>query len=427
VSTSPRRGRRTVARHGALRSPSAGGQLMRLIGVMMAVVLVAAAGVATFVVTDLVQTATADAVDINNGEAPPDVDQLDDTAINVLIAGLDECDPSWEWAGERCTDPEAAGARNDVTLVMHISPEPRRVTVISFPRDLMVPIPSCTDENGNETGAMSKAQINSSFYYGGLDCTVRTIADLSGLDIQYAASVNWQGVVNITNAIGGVEVCVANGIYDRHTGLDLQPGTHTLSGVPALQFLRTRYGVGGSDLSRISNQQQYMAKLARKLVSDEVLTNWVTLLRLAKVGLENVDPSTSLTDPATIAKVAMAVKNVPFDEINFLQYPVWDDPYDANRVVPNYEDADQLWAALESNQPLFLTGDAGSGVVGGDGATPEPTEPEGGEVVDGGEAEGGEPTPTETPVAPEGSFQLPSTITGSSAAADTCSNGNVRQ
>ena len=51
-------------------------------------------------------------------------------------------------------------------------------------------------------------------------------------------------------------------------------------------------------------------------------------------------------------QIALAVKNVPFDEIVFVQYPVAEDPYDPNRVVPNYEAADQLWAALAANQPL---------------------------------------------------------------------------
>ena len=81
-------------------------------------------------------------------------------------------------------------------------------------------------------------------------------------------------MIEITNAIGGVDVCLANGIKDPYTGIDWPAGNRTIQGVEALQFLRTRHGVGnGGDLGRISNQQQYMSRLARKLVSEEVLTN----------------------------------------------------------------------------------------------------------------------------------------------------------
>src|SRR3546814_4363986 len=70
---------------------------------------------------------------------------------------------------------------------VHISDNPRRVTVVSFPRDLMIPIPSCTREDGSTTSAMSKQQINSAFSYGGLSCVVKTVSELSGQNIPFAA------------------------------------------------------------------------------------------------------------------------------------------------------------------------------------------------------------------------------------------------
>jgi LCP family protein required for cell wall assembly len=268
---------------------------------------------------------------------------------------------------------------------------------------------------------MSKQPLNSTFGYGGLSCAADAVSKLSGQNIQYAASITWGGVIEITNAIGGVDVCVANGIYDPNTGLDLDPGMHTVQGLEALQFLRTRKGVGdGSDLGRISNQQQYMSRLARKLVSEEVLSNPGTLLKLARTAIENIDPSTSLTNPLTLVQIALAIKNVPFDEIVFVQYPTLTDPDNPNHVVPNHDAADALWAALAANQPLQLTGEAGVN----DGVTvieptPEPTEPV---------APTAEPTPgTETPAPTETAIALPPEISGSTAAQETCSNGNVRK
>ena len=293
------------------------------------------------------------------------------------------------------------GELNDVNLLVHISDAPRRVTVISFPRDLMAPVPACTREDGSETSGASKQQINSVFMDGGLNCVAKTVSQLSGMSIPFAAKVNFGGVINITDAIGGVEVCIGNGgIRDFYTGIDWPAGNRTVQGIEALQFLRTRHGLeNGSDLARISNQQQYMSRLARKLVSEEVLTNPATLLKLATVAVDNTTPSKSLTNPLTLVQIALAVKSVPFDEIVFVQYPVLADPADENRVVPDYEAADQLWAALAANQPIQLTSDPN---LGGGVITVEPTP-----------TETTAPDPSATPGAsearpPETAIELPS-------------------
>ncbi|MDF2992802.1 MAG: transcriptional regulator [Microbacterium sp.] len=419
-STTPR-GQRTVARHGRLRTLTPVGQILRAVAVAMAVVFVAGVGVGAYAIYDLSSSFTADAVDLKGQPAvPPDIGELKG-GVNMLLVGTDECEPDFaQLFGDRCTGDDSEGSLNDVNMLVHISDEPRRVTVISFPRDLMVPIPSCTDADGNEISAMSKQQINSAFSYGGLSCVVQTISKLSGLDIPFAAKVSFGGVINITDAIGGVDVCIANGIKDPYTGIDWPAGMRTVQGLDALQFLRTRHGVGdGGDLGRISNQQQYMSRLANKLKSQEVLSNPATLYKLASTALRNVDPSTSLTNPLTLVQIASAVKDVPFNEIVFIQYPTFTDAADPNRVVPDYDAADTLWAALAANQPLQLSGNLsdGDGVVVDDNAQPAPTDT-------------ATPAPTDsaapTPDPSSSAITLPSEIAGQTAAQATCSNGNVR-
>ncbi|SIS02684.1 LCP family protein [Microbacterium sp. RURRCA19A] len=425
-TTTPR-GRRTIARHGRLRSLGPLGQFFRALAVAMAVVLVAGAGVAAYAVYDLSSSFTADAVDLPDQPAvPPDIGELKG-GVNLLMVGTDECEPDFaQYFGDRCSGADSEGNLNDVNMLVHISDEPRRVTVISFPRDLMVPIPSCTDADGNVSSAMSKQQINSAFMYGGLGCVVSTISELSGLQIPFAAKVSFGGVINITDAIGGVDVCIANGIKDQYTGIDWPAGMRTIKGLDALQFLRTRHGVGdGGDLGRISNQQQYMSRLVSKLRSEEVLSNPATLYKLASTTLRNVDPSTSLTNPLTLVQIAMAVKDVPFNEIVFVQYPTYTDPSDPNRVVPDREAADALWSALAANQPIQLSGNLsdGNGVVVDENATPAPAATDAAAPTDA-------PAPTDgatpTPEPSSSVITLPSEIAGQTAAQATCSNGNVR-
>ncbi len=414
-----KRGRHTVARHGELTSPHPLVNVLKIVGVAVIVAVVSGFGVAGYAAYDITASFTDDAVALEGQDpVPPDIGAIEG-GVNLFLAGTDACEPEYAGSfGDRCTGADADAELNDVNMLVHISDAPRRVTVISFPRDLMVPIPACAREDGSQTAAMSKQPINSAYSYGGLSCVVKTVSQLSGQNIPFAAKVTWGGVIQVTDAVGGVTVCLASGIKDKYTGINWPAGDRTIEGIEALQFLRTRHGVGdGSDLGRISNQQQYMSRLARKLMSEDVLSNPATLYKLATTAVDNITPSQSLTNPLTLVQIALAVKNVPLDEIVFVQYPVLTDPADANKVVPNEAAAQVLWAALAANKPLKLTGDAGSneGVV----------------VVEPDPSETPEATPTATPTpgatAPvDEAVELPDSITGSTGAQETCSNGNLR-
>lgn len=414
-----KRGRRTVARHGELTSPHPFSLIMKVVGVIVAVVLVSGAGVAAYAAYDLTSSIAENTVALEGqGPVPPDIGAIEG-GVNVLLVGTDECEPEYaRYFGDRCTGADAGGQLNDVNMLVHISDNPRRVTVISFPRDLMIPIPECTREDGSVSSAMSKQQINTAWSYGGLSCVTKTISELSGMNIPFAAKVSFGNVINITDAIGGVDVCIGNGgIRDRYTGIDWPAGNRNVQGIEALQFLRTRHGLqNGSDLARISNQQQYMSSLARKLTSEEVLSNPATLYKLATTAVDNITPSESLANPTTLVQIALAVKNVPLDEIVFLQYPVAGDPDDLNRVVPDSTAADTLWQLLEANKPITVTNDPNRG--GGVITVETPDEPATETTPT--------PDPSGTPVPSETAVALPDSIPGTSGADQTCSAGNLR-
>ncbi|WP_091229979.1 LCP family protein [Microbacterium sp. 3J1] len=419
MSQSTRR-RRTIARHGQLRTPGPVSQLLKFIAIGLAVVLVSGMGVAAYVVYDLSSTVTANAVELDDTkDLPPDISEYEG-GFNLLLTGVDTCEEAYAaYFGDRCSGPDSEGTLNDVNLLVHVSEEPRRITVVSFPRDLMLPIPECEDAEGEVHSAMSKQSLNTAYTDGGLNCVAKTITQLTGQDIQFAASVTFGGVIEITNAIGGVDVCLATPIKDRYTGLDMAAGTHTIQGLEALQFLRTRHGVGdGSDLGRIGNQQQYMSSLVRKMISGETLGNVPTMLKLANVGLSNVEASTSLAEPIKIVQIALAVKSVPFEDIVFLQFPTQTDPDNPNKVVANKSAAQTMWDAINANAQLQVTHEnsENDGVVVTEpvpGTATEPTTP------------GTEATP-DPAATPDNVVALPDSIKGNSAAQQTCSNGNVR-
>ncbi len=331
--------------------------------------------------------------------------------------GTDACEAEYiQYFPGRCTGSAASGELNDVNILIHVSDNPRRVTAVSLPRDLMIAIPSCTSETGTTTSAMAKQALNEAYSYGGLSCVAKTVSQLTGENIDYAAKITWGGVIEITNAIGGVTVCVENGIYDEtNTGLSLDPGTYTLQGVEALEFLRTRHGVGdGSDLARISNQQQYMSSLVRKIVSEDTLSDPATVYKLATTVVDNITPSTSLSNPLTLMQLALTLKGVSYEDIVFVQYPTTEDPSNSAKVVPNSSAARILFNAIDANQQLILTGETSS-----NGGT---TLVEGDDTTDTSTAT---PTPTDSAATDTSdAVELPSTITGQTAAEQTCSNGN---
>jgi len=408
--------RAPLARHARQRARYPFVKVLSVFGVVLAVLGVSAAGVAAFAVWDTFSAIGEGAVEIGGDDAlPPSIGEIEG-GVNVLLVGSDSCEGQDLALFPRCANDDAEGERNDVTMLVHISDQPRRITVVSFPRDMLVPIPACPDGEGGEYSAMSSQPINASYQYGGLACTALMIEQLTGEEIHFAAAIRWTGVIGMSDAIGGVDVCVSGDISDGHTGLSLTAGTHTLQGVQALQFLRLRHGIGdGSDLGRISNQQQFMSSLVRKLKSDAVLGNPEVLFRFAAtaVGLTRSDPpqlvlSSQLANPTRMVQIAMAAKDVPYEDILFVQYPT-EYTSDFINVLPLTDAADQLFAALRANQALTLTGEASQG--SGVDVTGEVTEP----PTEGEEA----PEPGESAVAEE-RVALPTEIAGTTAAAITC-------
>lgn len=332
-------------------------QLLQLFLVGVLVLAVSAAGVAGFIVWDSYQRYTNNSVELPSDgivHVPPKLSlEPYPGEVTFLLTGTDECEPEFSHLfGERC-DGSEEGARNDVTLLVHVPEDHSRATVVSFPRDLMTEFPSCTGENGVTVSGSDYRQINSAYDTGGLSCVAAIVEQISGLQIPFAAKISWGGVITITDQLGGVDVCVANGIHDVHTGLALDPGTHNLKGVEALQFLRTRHGLSdGSDLARISNQQLYMSALLKKLTSDGTLDDFLGLMDISRTVVNNVEHSTSLNDPATLVSLALLLKELPLDKITFLQMPTLADPSNPNRVIENEAEAEAFWSAIREQKDI---------------------------------------------------------------------------
>lgn len=405
-----------VARHGALRRRSGWRTLLTFLTALFAVVTLSVAAVAVFAVWQF--QADLDVIDIGGDEdVPPPSIGAYPGGFNVLIVGSDTRVGQEGLGGE---DP--GSTLNDVNLLLHVSADHSRAIAVSIPRDLVIPFPECENEETGETFPESEGEpINEALNRGGLPCAVATVEELSGLDIQFAGLVTFKGVVEMSNAVGGVPVCITAPINDPRSGLVLdEAGEHVLSGRDALAFLRTRHGVGdGSDLGRISSQQVFLSALVRKLKSNETLSNPVRLYELAGVVRDNMQLSSSMASVDTLVGLAMALKDVELENVLFVQYPTSyreTDPW-YGKLASEDAVASALFAAIAADRPFGLgSQEERPGSVTDPSAPTETSDP-----TDPGSGNGtATPTPTES-ATPDPGVPTIEGLPGQSAAERTCS------
>jgi LCP family protein required for cell wall assembly len=234
--------------------------VLAILAAIVAVAVVSTTAVGAFYVWDAARAVQAAGVSIggDDDQLPPTLGEIEG-GVNMLVVGTDSCEGPNAALSGACENHDTEGERNDVTMLVHISDAPRRVTVVSPARHDRAD-PSCTGPDGTQYSAMSGQMLNASYMYGGLSCTVATIEKLTGIDIQFAAATRWTGVIAMSDAIGG-STSASRTTSATATPASTSPrAAHTLAGREALQFLRIRHGIGdGSDLGRISNQQQFLS------------------------------------------------------------------------------------------------------------------------------------------------------------------------
>jgi len=237
------------------------------------------------------------------------------------------------------------------------------------------------------------------------------VSELTGLDIPYAGLVSFNGVVQMSDAVGGVPICLSEAIDDPKSGLRLPKGTSVVEGKTALAFLRNRHGVGdGSDLARISSQQIYMASLMRKVQGDGTLTDIPKLISLANAAAANIQLSTSLANIDTMVSMALALKDIDLDRLLFVQYPgTTGNANFPGKVMPSQDLADEMFAKLAADEPFTLPGTK---------TTPKPPA--------NAPTPGGTPTPGATEPAPEPSPEPLDGLTGQTADDQSCAEASPR-
>ncbi|GAB6902883.1 LCP family protein [Kineosporia succinea] len=252
--------------------------------------------------------------------------------INVLVIGTDSRSSKENCKLGGACDEEHSNA--DVELLVHVSADRSNITAMSIPRDTMTDLPGCQDTTTGTSVQARYGQINTSLNYGP-GCTVAAIHELTGITIDHFVLVDFSGVIAMSDATGGVEVCVDNNVYDTYSHLKLAKGRHTLKGEAALQFVRTRHGFGdGSDLGRTYGQHAFLSAAIRSLKDKGTLLNPTRLYGVADAATKALTVDDGLDSIPKLIDLATEFNKVDTDRITFTTMQTEPDPNNSNRVVP---------------------------------------------------------------------------------------------
>lgn len=262
-------------------------------------------------------------------------------AENILLVGVDKRDDLTRKKQNELKLGRESGQRTDTMMVIHLSEDHSRITVVSLPRDTWTTIPGKGDH-----------KINSAYQFGGPKLTVQAVQQATGLKINRYIEVNVLGFIDVVDSLGGVTVCTPVPINDPKTGLDLAAGTHELQGAQALGYARTR-ATARSDLDRIDRQQQVISALLNRALSADTLANPAKLASFVNttLGTIKVDPDDGLLGLAT------QLRDVKLDNVQFADVPLDDvdyrTPTGESAVLWDKQKARELFRAIEADQDLI--------------------------------------------------------------------------
>ncbi|MFF4183452.1 LCP family protein [Streptomyces sp. NPDC001691] len=346
------------------------------LGIVLALLVLVTAGVgwAYLRLDGNIETFNADGV---SGTRPP----ASANGSNVLVIGTDaRIGGNSDLGGGDKSDI----GRSDTAFLLHVYADHKHAVAVSIPRDTLVDIPSCKLPDGTWTKPQTNTMFNGAYSVGesakgNPACTQNTVEKLTGLRVDHTVVVDFKGFAKMTQAVGGVQVCLPQDVYQR----DLNPnratrgdqifakGPQTVSGQKALDYVRIRHGIGdGSDIGRIQRQQAFVASLVKKVKSDGLTPTKLFPLADAATQSLTVDPGLGSADK--LISFAMSMRDIDLHNTKFVTLP-W--RYQGARVAIVHPDAEALWAALKADRTLDGQDASGHHDEQAGAASPSPTAP----------------------------------------------------
>jgi polyisoprenyl-teichoic acid--peptidoglycan teichoic acid transferase len=225
-----------------------------------------------------------------------------DRPLQILVLGIDRV------PGAALDTPDSFNGRSDTMLLIRFDPYDRSITSLSIPRDTQVPIPGA-----------GRTKINGANVFGGATLAKTTVSDLlNGANIDHYVRIDTGGLVDLVDALGGLEVNVPKRMryVDKTQKLDinLQPGLQVLNGTQAEGFVRFRNDEEG-DIGRIRRQQILLKALKAKLSNPSLVLKLNDLMSVLR---RHIDTDLSFDEMLALGTFSLSLKP---DQVQSLTLP----------------------------------------------------------------------------------------------------------
>ena len=315
-------------------------------GVLAAVsaVAITLSGVGYFAVGRLGGQLSASELDVSSQSKSKGKGNKDDAAldgaVDILLVGSDsrtdaQGNPLSEDELARLNAGVADGEINtDTIMVVRIPEDGSKATAVSIPRDTYVHdttygnlkingvygayAAAKREELIEEDGMSEGPELEQQVARAGQEGLIDAVANLTGVEVDHFAQVGLLGFVLLTDAVGGVTVCLNNAVDEPLSGAHFPAGVQTLNGTQALSFVRQRHDLPRGDLDRIVRQQTFMASLVRNMLSAGTLTNPARLRELANAA----ERSVTLDKDWDVVRFAQQLSGLAGDNVTFTTIPV---------------------------------------------------------------------------------------------------------
>lgn len=274
-------------------------------------------------------------------------------AANYLVIGSDTR------AGSHGQYGNEQGARSDTTMLVHLSPDRKHATVVSFPRDSWVTIPGCKTAHG--VNQRHKGMFNSAFTDGGAACTITLVQAMTGIAVTHYLQIDFGGFQSLVKALGTITVCSPAAVNDPESKLKLSKGNNKLTPSQALAYVRARYTLGdGSDLGRIQRQQRFLGAVLREARGGTLLSSPAKFTHFldAATSAVTVDKHTSLGALKTLAD---ALRGLDPKRVTFYTAPIANPAYNPDdpsvpgpRVLLDTKQGGVLYDSIINDQKVII-------------------------------------------------------------------------
>ena len=265
-------------------------------------------------------------------------------AMNILLIGLDSRKdqdgnelPYAVLKHLHAGDSDDGGYNTNTLILVHVGAD-NKVAAFSIPRDDYIPfngVPGYNHIKIKEAYGLTKyyveqklenqsvsdqKELETKGREAGRSATLRAVHNLTGVPIDYFAEVNLAGFYDLTQSLGGVEVCLKHAVDDPYSGADFPAGRQTLDAEQALEFVRQRQGLENGDLDRTHRQQAFLSSVMHQLQDSGTFTDLGKLKRLVAVARKDVVLSAGWDEEQFRRMGALAGGDIEFRTLPVVRY-----------------------------------------------------------------------------------------------------------